>query len=446
SIANDGIANPKPGNGINLFGSVGGDYLDYTKIVAPSTWTIGATGQGSGNRTYYVRAKKNATAGSGVGCYTQSLQVTIPDQHISPDMTLTPKFDSFCLATAANGQIGDGTITIAADSDPATAGQQNAAGGFNYVWTTPNAGLASPQNGQSNNFVIPKLGDGTYTVTATNATNKCSVANAVIIDPAPFVITIDNSAVIDQRICNNDGRIKITSVTLKDFTAGAPAPTPDTDTDDPNAATTNNLQALYNFSWYTDPTLTPGNELNGVATTPITSQILSNDSDKDLVTGENGDYTGMIASTYYVTAKRSDNTKIGFGCTSLPYTVVVKDKHVNPVPSLTVLSNTSCLPAGPGEGEITIKVGDATTAPFNGGTYTYTWIAPGPIPPNPPVTNLNPGAGNGDGLGADDTYTELIDNATLGNANPYTVAIANIKTGCVVNASATIIKNATPVF
>ena len=408
-----------------------------------SFWPMGAAGSGSGNRTFYVQGVKNASAVTGVGCKTSIIQVVIPDQHVTPDMTLTPKFDSFCLATAVNGQIGDGTITIAADADPATPGQQNAAGGFDYSWTTPNAGLASPQLGQSNNFVIPKLGDGSYTVTATNATNKCVVSNAVAINPAPYVITVDlTDPVIDQRICGNDGLVRIKQITLKDNSAGSP-----NSSTDANAA----IDPLYSFQWYNNGALTAGTELreNGGVTPLIITRTLSNDDNQDQLVNQAGDYQAMTAGTYYVIATRSDATKIGFGCPSLPFQVTVNDVHKNPVPTLAVLSNTSCLPAGPGEGEISITVADATAAPFNGGTYTYTWIAPGPIPANPPATNLNPGAGNGNGSSGDgdnDQYTQLIDNATLGNANPYTVSIKNIKTGCTVSGSATILKNALPVF
>jgi hypothetical protein len=418
----------------------GGELINQSKVLIPADWAMGAIGTGSGNRTYYVQGIKNATAPTGVGCKTEIKQVVILDQHITPDITLVPAFDSFCLATAANGTIGDGTITITADADPGTAGQQNAAAGFDYSWTTPNAGLASPQMGQSNHFVIPKLGDGTYTVTATNATNKCIVTNAVTIDPAPYVITIDDNTLIDQRICTNDGRIKITQITLSDNSVGSPNTATDTDTDVPASI---NLQSLYTFQWYNNAALTAGTELNGVATSPIIAQTLSNDSDKDGITLENGDYAAMGAGTYYVVATRSDNTKIGFGCPSLPYRVDVNDVHKNPIPTLTVLSNTSCLSLpGSDEGEIIVNIADNTSSffkPVAGFTYAYAWS--GPAATLPTNGNGSGNGANGDFVGDTDDFIQLRDDPT-----PYAVLITNNQTGCTTNASATIIKNATPVF
>lgn len=416
-----------------------GELLNQGKVLAPADWTMGTTGQGAGNRTYYVQGVKNAAAPSGIGCKTALIQVVIPDEHVSPDMSLTAAFNSFCNATAG-GTPGDGSIAIVADADPSVAGDQNAAAGFRYAWTNANVATASPQN-DDQTFTIPQLGTGTYQVTATNRTNQCVVTNSVDIDPAPFVITITNRTVIDQRICDNDGAITVTRIDLTDQGAGLPG----SSEDHQNAA----IDPLYDFQWYTNAALTPGTELRdgpGGAGALITPRTLSNDADQDLTFNEAGDYQAMQAGTYYVVATRRTTAPLAAGCPSLPFRVDVQDVHINPVPQLTALSNTSCLPAGPGEGEIIINVADATTAPFAGGTYTYTWIAPGPMPANPPVTNLNPGAGNGDGIGADDHYTQLMDNATLGNPNPYTIAIENINTGCVVNASATIIKNATPVF
>lgn len=428
-------------NAIPGGGGTNGELINQAQ--AGVGWPMGGVaGQGNGNRTFFVQGVKNASAGTGVGCKTSILQVDIPDQHISPDMTLTPSFNSFCGATSLNGALGDGTIIIVADADPGTAGQQNAAGGFDYSWTNANAGLASPHHDPSNNLTIPKLGTGSYQVTATNSTNKCTVTNAVNVDAAPFVITIDASVTIDQRICSNDGRIKITQITLKDNSASGTNTVTDTDADQPASTATNNLQALYDFAWYTSSTL--ASPLNGVGVTPITAQILSNDSDKDGVVNEPGDYAAIQAGTYYVVATRSDNTKIGFGCPSLPYHVDIKDVHQNPSPALTALSNTSCLSApGSDEGEIIINTTDATNSffkPAGGFTYGYTWSggAAATLPAN--------GSGNGNGVNGDfagdiDHFTQLRDAVT-----PYAVKITNNQSGCFANGSATIIKNATPVF
>lgn len=440
-------------------GHTAGDLLDKTKVAA-ANWIMPGAGLGAGNRTFYMQAVKNNTAPSGVGCKTGIIQVDIPDQHISPDMTLVTAFDSFCKANAGNPVVGDGKITITPDANPATGAQDIPVAGFQYTWAPVpgGAGTVPPQTSVAVSYVINQLYDATYTVTIKNNDNGCTTSNSAIIAPAPYVIAIDNNTLINKRICRNDGRIKITSVTLTDFSAGASPPVPDTDTDAPASV---NLQSLYNFSWFTDPLLTAGNELNGVGVTPIIAQTLSNDSDKDGTTGEPGDYNSMDAVTYYVTATRNDPTKIGFGCPSLPYRVDVKDVHQNPVASLTVLSNTSCDPAAPGEGEIKINIATDSTDPFFkpvppaatplGFTYTYAWSGgnaqtlPG-VPPytSPAAVQVGNGNGaNGDAIpvGDKDYFTQLLDSAT-----PYGIAITNNQSGCTVNVTATIIKNSVPVF
>ncbi len=414
------------GNGANT----AGELLNQSHATASTPgnfWPMAATGLGSGNRTFYVQGMKNNPALPGFGCKTEIKQVVILDQHISPDMTLTPFFDSFCLATAANGQIGDGTITIAADADPVLAGQQNAAGGFDYAWTTPNAGLASPQLAQSNNFNIGQLGDGVYTITATNATNKCKVVNSTTIDPSPYVIAIEDQDLIDQRICNNDGLINIKQIKLTDNRVGGP--NTKTDIEGPD-----NINALYSFKWYNNATLTGGTELKDAAATLIPVRTLSNDGDQNGTTAATVDYPAMKAGTYYVVATRTAAAVVGVGCPSLPYRVDVKDVHLNPAAQLTPFSNTSCLP-GTDEGEIKIKVTDATAAPFAAGTYTYTWDGANPEVIAPTVANNGNELADGDG----DYPKQLIDGT-------YKVTITNNKTGCTVLATSTIVKNATPVF
>ncbi len=481
-----------------------GDLLNLANATS-ANWPMGATtGYGNGNRTYYAQATKidyaPGTGIKGVGCKTGIVQVTILDQPVSPDMTLTSSFDTFCSATAGNNQIGDGKITIVADAIPTTGAQDFPAAGFDYSWTPVpvgavpggttsaqvTAGSFVPGNkytitsigttnytliGASSNtvgitftatgagagtgtatqtstaasYVISQLHDGSYTVTTMNATNKCIVSTSATVDSAPYVVTISKKEVIDQRICNNDGWIKVTEVKVDNSATGTNL---DTVTDDGISGAgvgTSNLASSYDFEWYTSPTLTT--KLDGVSTTPITAQILSNDSDRDVTVDENGDYTAMKAGTYYVVARRKNPALIGLGCASLPATITVLDKHVNPVPVLTALSDTSC--GGTAEGEIKIVVTDASPSFFNlgtsttGWTYTYTWSG-GAVATLPGA----PTTGNGDGangaavpVGDKDNYLNLEDSTT-----PYTVAVKNNQTGCTVNANATVPKNETPVF
>jgi len=411
--------------------ATGGELLNQSKVVVPADWAMGTTGLGSGNRIFYVQGIKNATAPTGEGCKTELKQVVIVDQHVSPDMDLTPAFNSFCSAIAG-GIPGDGKIDIVADADPATGGNQNAAGGFDYAWTNANVALTSPQLTQSNIFIIPQLGTGTYQITATNATNKCNVVNSAIVSPAPYVITVNSSAIIDQRICNPDGQIDLTQITV-DRSADASAPG--------NIVETNltPLTSNYNFKWYKANPLTPGT-FNSAPGQELQDGTLAPINNQSLINGVGaGQFATMGAGTYYVVATRRNSATVAAGCPALPYRVNVDDVHKNPVPELTVFSNTSCLP-GTDEGEIKINVTDNTPSLFapGGFSYTYTWSGPAPIP------TPSPGNGDGDGSsldGDDDHYTQLID-----DPNPYIVTIVNDQSGCKVNASATVIKNATPVF
>jgi hypothetical protein len=438
-------------NALGTGAANGGDDLNRN-TATPANWPINIAddGFGVGNRTYYVQAERIdwGPAATGIGCKTPIVQVVIADEHVSPDMTLTPKFDSFCLATAANDGVGDGEIQIVADAIPGGAANFPAAG-FEIDWDPfPSGAVQQPTDVvmASTTHTIGELGDGTYTVTIRNLTNHCTVENTAVIAPAPFVLEVTDFTFTNQRICNDDGYIEITELTLTDNSNQVPQ---EDDVDSQPGG--DNLNALYTFDWYTNATLPAGSELKeGVAGggAQIVGRILSNDADKDLIFDEVGDYQAMKAGSYYVVATRNDPTQIGFGCPALPVRVDIEDKHINPVPNLTALSNTSCLPAGPGEGEIRITVTDATAAPFAGSNYTYTFIAPGPMPSAGPAGNLNnnPQIGDGVGGGNDDDFVELLDNVTLGDPDPYTISVANNATGCVVNAFATIIKNAVPVF
>jgi gliding motility-associated-like protein len=422
------------GNGANTKGEL----LNQTHATAGTPgnfWPMGAAGSGSGDRTFYVRARRYAYAPGvpGVDCKTAVVQVTILDQHLSPNMSLSPVFNSFCTATALNGVQGDGIINITADADPNTGGNQNSVLGFSYAWTNANAGLSSPQSA-TNIFAIPKLGTGSYQVTATNLSNSCTVVNTATINPAPYVINVISSTTTDQRICANDGQIDLTNITVDESAAGTP-----------NIVETNAtpLTLNYDFKWYKANPATPGtfNSAPGqeLADTPGPTPI----NNQSLIAGSGaGQYAAMGVGTYYVVATRKATAAVAAGCPAQPYRVDIKDVHQNPSPTLTALSNTSCLP-GTDEGEIIINITDATNASFKppgGFTYSYVWSggAPSTLPAN--------GQGNGNGVNGDfagdvDHFTALLDNPA-----PYAVVITNNQSLCTVNASATIVKNATPVF
>src|SRR5204863_185916 len=65
------------------------------------------------------------------------------------------------------------------------------------------------------------------------------------------------------------------------------------------------------------------------------------------------------AATYTVTAIRNSGTP-GAGCKSAPFQVIIQDKRISPVVTVTPFANTSCDPLF-FEGEVTVKVNDGTS-------------------------------------------------------------------------------------
>ncbi|MBI1768432.1 MAG: gliding motility-associated C-terminal domain-containing protein [Bacteroidetes bacterium] len=623
SIVNDGIAVPKPGNGLGT----GGELLNQGKIVAPAVWPMGATGLSSGDRIFYVRGKKNATAASGVGCYTQVVQVTIQDQHVAPTMTLTSIPNTSCDPAIGEGSISINTVTNS--GVPAVSGAT-----YTYIFDPLGAATTHPNRPGAAPLEYTSVLDNTWTMRATNDVNGCKIESNVTIAPSKFSMTITAFTSQDKLMCNPDGSINVTQI-ITDRTltgqanvnyAPAIAPTLANNFDfrwfrttaptgfvDPSALTDGaatvipgeqltdgagagqyptmgsglfyviakhksaagdligqgcttppiqvnindkhvnptvtlvpfsdtscNLAAgfegsidvtisdasvtipastpyNYNYGWVVtstttpvvanpyvngtttfanlqdgDYTLTATNNMTGCATTSnttiiknvtpvfvnnftITPQLICNNSGDIQITGitykdrfgnpqpapvvdfsftwtrpvvgtvgnasallNTASYPGISADVYSVTAKRIANSP-GNGCISAPINIEIQDKSVKPVPSLTVLSNTSCNSMAPGEGEIKINVNDATPAPNNGGTYTYTWNT---LPPTQVIPAANPGANDGDGDGTDGDE----DNPKLLLDGAYNLTIKNNLTGCTVVANTTILKNSVPVF
>jgi gliding motility-associated-like protein len=402
-----------------------GELLNQSKV-AVADWTIGAAGFGSGDRTFYVQAVKNANAPSGFGCATPIRQVIIPDAHISPQIALVPTVNSFCGAINP-GDLGDGSIAITVDANPSAPGVQTSTLGFNYTWTTPNAALTSPQNGAANTLTIPQLGNGSYTVNAVNVDNGCITTSSTTINPAPFTLTLSATA-IDQQICNPDGQINVTQITIDRSAVGLGNITQNSSLP---------LTSVYDFQWFAaDPT-----NPNVIVNTPLQDGVgPTNINAQSLITGNGaGQFPTMGAGTYYVVATRRAGSGVATGCSTFPVRVDVDDVHKNPLIALRPFSNTSCL-AGPGTGEgiIEIRVTDPTPLTYNGGaafSYSYDWSAASGITDSP--------ANDGDGSSADgdgDRITNLLE------GNNYGLTVTNPSSGCFSTATTTIIKNATPIF
>ncbi len=400
-----------------------GELLNQGKV-AVADWAMGAAGFGSGDRIFYVQAVKNLNAPSGFGCATPIRQVVIPDAHISPQIALVPSVNTFCGAVNP-GDLGDGSIAVTVDANPSSPGVQTSTGGFNYTWTTPNAGLAMPQNAAPNTLSIPQLGNGNYTVNAVNVDNGCITTSNTTITPAPFTITLSATA-IDQRICNPDGQINVTQITIDRSAVGLG-----------NITQTSALPltTAYDFQWFAAD---PGDP-NVIVNTPLQDGVgPTNINAQSLVTGNGaGQFPTMGAGTYYVVATRRAGAGVATGCSSFPVRVDIDDVHTNPLINLTPFSNTSCL-VGPGTGEgiIEIRVSDTTPLSFNGNapfSYSYNWTVGGIA--NSPANNGNGSSTDGDA----DRVANLLEGS-------YSLTVTNPASGCFSTANTTIIKNATPIF
>ena len=419
---NDGTGMVYTDPGVAGVGS-DGELLNQGKV-AVADWAMGAAGFGSPDRTFYVQATRNANAPSGFGCSTPIRQVVIPDAHISPQIALVPSVNSFCNAINP-GDLGDGSIAVTVDANPSVPGVQTSAGGFNYTWTTPNAGLAMPQNGAPNSLTIPQLGNGSYTVNAVSVANGCITTSSATITPAPFVISLATT-VVDQQICNPDGTINVTQITIDRSAAGLG-----------NIVQNSSLPltAAYDFQWFAS---VPGDP-NTIGAAPLQDVPgPTNINRQSLVTGNGvGQFANMGAGTYYVVATRRMGAGVAAGCSSFPLRVDVDDVHKNPLINLRPFSNTSCL-AGPGTGEgiIEIRVTDPTPLTYNGGaafSYNYDWTLGG-------IADQLGNDGDGSSTDGDnDRETNLLE----GN---YGLTVTNPASGCFSTATTEIFKNATPIF
>lgn len=350
-----------------------------------------------GSGLFYVIGKHKTGAGDliGQGCSTPPIQVNINDKHVNPTVTLAPFSDTSCAGAAAFEGSIDVTVTDASVTVPPSTPYN-----YNYSWTSSGTTTPGPTAASSGALAtFANLQDGSYQMTALNNMTGCStVANATIIKNVTPVF-VNNYVVNPQLICNNNGDIQITGITYKDrFGNPQPAPVPD-----------------FSFSW----------TRTGVGAVGNASALLNI-----------GSYPGISAGTYSVTATRTTNSP-GNGCTSAPINIQIEDKHINPVPSISTLSNTSCNSTAPGEGEIKINVTDATAAPYAGGTYSYVWntLPATQVIANTPVNDGDGSAADGDG-----------DNPKLLLDGSYQLAITNNTTGCKTVGNATILKNAVPVF
>lgn len=183
--------------------------------------------------------------------------------------------------------------------------------------------------------------------------------------------------------------------------------------------------STYEFSWYTDASLTNAIVSNAPGdSSPVKGgEILSN-------VGAPLPSQPVTAGEYWVVAtKRSIfTTEGGVGCDANPTQVIIPDGSRNPQALLTTIQpNTACDTNSDGALQVVVTNPGSVAS----SDYSYTFLQEAtPI--------ITPASSNGDGLLADDNFTNLSDGV-------YEVQIRNNNSGCLTTALTNLQKKAVSV-
>lgn len=388
------------------------------------------TGTGAGQfptmgvGTYYAKAVRKAGSGLAEGCPTFPARIDVKDEHKNPVVTLIPYSNTSCLPGSDEGQI---EVQVTDATNPLASGY---AALFNYDW----AALIADTNGNNGNKLnddpdplsdlIVDLADAAYSVTVTNPSTGCSTLASTTIIKNATPVFVQSVVVTDQVLCAADGSILVTKVSLndrsganQDFVTGPVLPQ-------------GNITD-FNFDW----------QRTGNPFVQTTTGAGGNVLNTVTYTNAGGFGTPMGAGTYTVTAIRNSGVP-GAGCKSAPFQVVIQNKQIFPVVSLTPLANTSCDPSF-FEGGIKVKVTDASVnlpAPLAGApyVYNYNWTTSA----TPGFGGIIAGTHDGDQDGTDGDG----DNPMGLREGSYLLEVRNTQTNCSSPGSTTIFKNSTPIF
>ncbi len=369
-------------------------------------YTLGANGEGAGNKTFYVRAQQ--TSGAGEGCFSPVVQAVIQDKHTTPELTLSSMANTSCDPT-----VGEGSISVTT----ATASGDAAIDGATYSYALDGSVPVTGQSGAPANPYYMQLPTGTYTIRAVNETSGCAVSKDIDVVLDRYAISITQSTVNDKLICFPDGDIAVQEITIDRTLKGLP-----------QQQFTASLATDFEFRWFKNA---PGSFTSG---TPLEDPGANVIDTETLVVGASpGEYSDpsptLGAGVYYVVGRQVTGAGLsGAFCETEPLMVVIEDESVDPVVTLTAFSNTSCDPALP-EGVIEVDITDASgPGPFG---YTYAWSSTtGSTPPNPLANPY-------DGLGNPFLNVE---------EGTYQLVATNTTTGCSTTTLTTVEPNSTPIF
>ncbi len=344
---------------------------------------------------YFVQAKRTAGA-PGSGCESAPLRVDIDDQRENPNVVLTPSNDTSC-ETVGNFEGAIQVVVIDAGSGPAPLN-------YTYDWTTLEPSVPADGVTYSANEPFIGLKDGDYVVRVTNNTSGCFVDASTSIQRSSVPVIIALADVTNQIICNPDGSITVTRIDV-----GA------TDSYIPSDVAFGDFE----FTWKKgDPN---SGALNDDLANPIVGGVL--------LPGTNaGEYSQLLATSYYVTAKRLTGGP-GSGCVSAPLRKDIIDLRFDPTARLSPLTNTSCDPVF-FEGAIVIDVDNPGSMPSPAPVPTYTYSRTSLINPAAIVSTTQDGVA--------DNFPGLQDDA-------YVVRVTNEVSGCFTDVNTIITRSLIPV-
>ncbi|MDQ2656172.1 MAG: gliding motility-associated C-terminal domain-containing protein [Bacteroidota bacterium] len=375
--------------------------------------------------SYYVLATRKPGMTPGAGCSTLPVRVNIEDKHINPVITaIEPFANTSCDASIVEGRI---ELTVATASGvPAEAGSTytyswvqadpvgnpGGAGNINNVANATATSLVTiPQGYVAPPAIGPALKDDTYTITVRNDYSNCTTTGQAVITPQRYPITLISFTKQDQLICDPDGRITVTGVTIDGRTSNLPVY---------NFMTAPDLRTNFDFAWFdsnNDGDDNPGTFNTTIPLTdginPLTDVVLSEDAAETVQP-----FATMGAGSYYVVAKRKPGMTPGAGCLTEPVRVNIEDLHSDPRASFAFTPNSSCDPMDPnGQLIATAQERDGTTD-----AYTFAWtLNTASLPGVITQTGVSP--------------ISQLDHAYEGD---YVLEVVNTTTGCTFTSGLTV--------
>jgi large repetitive protein len=384
-----------------------------TSILDNSTFaSIGAD-------TYALVAKHSISPG--LNCSSAPTSIVIQDQHINPEITLTPISNTACNTSY------DGSIQVDVIDNSVTSLPIALPWNYNYTWASdPPTPPATPTIGNSIRDglanLFPGLQEGTYRVTAKNNLTGCDVVGQTTILPKPASVFIDSVRVSPLVVCDGSpvavgGNMEV--IEAKYYYRSDSLTRTKLDA---------RLSSEFSYTWYLSDKTTA---VAGFSGTKLDSLL----------------YPSIGIGKYYVTATRADATP-GAGCTSDFFEVYIKDGRNYPTVSFTTSPQTICTNMDETyDGKITAKpelvVLDIKGNPLNvygsDAYYGFNWSLPA-SPTGISIANTpTPARNAGSGL---KSYTTAP--SDIVSQGEYTLIVQNSKNRCLSEAQKVTVDKATP--